>query len=189
MILWTIQPTEIMEVVNNTGSFTCDVSKSENYEDFKDAYLWLVSEMDKRNIPHPEGIDLPLWAWHTRDWKHKKPDLRNIGLGCSGQKCVCIEFEIDDDKVLLSDYDNWHFVLNKWWLDDSTCDKEWEKLHEWYDKQPYDVRNKLMVESWQKVFDIKPYENDWFAKGRYVQATFWELKNEMIKEVRYFTAR
>ena len=58
--------------------------------------------MDKRQITHPKDLTLPLWAWHTRDWKHKKPDLRNIGLGTPGEKSVCIEFEIDDKVCFIS---------------------------------------------------------------------------------------
>lgn len=189
MRLWTIQPAEIMDMINSVGKFTCDINKNENYEDFKEAYLWLVSEMDKRGILRPEGLQLPLWAWHTRNWKHKKPDLRESGLGCKGEKSVCIEFEIDDNAVLLSDFDNWHGVLNKWWLDGSKSETECDKLWEWYEKQPRDVQKKLMVESWQKIFDIEPEENEWFSKGRYVQATFWELRKEMIRQVKYFTAR
>ena len=80
MRLWTIQPVEVVNILERDGVFTCDPEKSEYYNAFYDAYLWIAAEMDKRNIPHPDGIKLPLWAWHTRDWKHKKPDLRTTGL-------------------------------------------------------------------------------------------------------------
>ena len=95
MKLWTIQPVEVMDIVNTTGIFRCDEDKSDNFKDFHDAYLWLVKQMDARNIKHPSDVELPLWAWHTRNWEHKKPDLRNIGYGIAGEQYVCIEFEID----------------------------------------------------------------------------------------------
>lgn len=81
MRLWTIQPVEVVNILERDGVFTCNPEKSEYYNDFHDAYLWIAAEMDKRNIQHPDGLKLPLWAWHTRDWKHKKPDLRTTGLG------------------------------------------------------------------------------------------------------------
>lgn len=91
MRLWTIQPVEVVNILERDGVFTCNPEKSEYYNDFHDAYLWIAVEMDKRNIPHPDGLKLPLWAWHTRDWKHKKPDLRTTGLGTPGKSYACIE--------------------------------------------------------------------------------------------------
>lgn len=189
MRLWTVQPLEAVEILERDGVFTCDECLSINWGDFHDAYVWLVDEMDNRNIHHPEGLTLPLWAWHTRNWKHKKPDFRTIGLGCPGHRYVCIEFEIDDKDVLLSDYDNWHFVLNRSWFDDSKNEEEWEKLHEWYDSLDWPTREKMMLESWQKIFDVEPEKTDWGCKGAYVQATFWELRKDMVKDIKYFTAR
>ena len=189
MKLWTIQPPEVVEILRTEGVFRCDEAKAEWYEDLCDAYQWLVREMDKRNIPHPEGVTLPIWAWHTRDWKHKKPDFRTIGLGTPGKQYACIEFEIPDNKVLLSDYDNWHYVLNGGWFDDSKNENDWNTLHEWYDLLPYDAQKDLMVKSWQKIFDVTPVKDKWCSKGQYVQATFWELKQDMVCAVKYFTAR
>lgn len=83
MKLWTVQPQEVISIIEKTGEFICDETKSD--KDFRKAYEWIAKEMDKRHIVHPEGLVLPLWAWHTRDWKHKKPDLRNIGLGTPGE--------------------------------------------------------------------------------------------------------
>lgn len=45
------------------------------------------------------------------------------------------------------------------------------------------------LKSWQKVFDVNAFENEFCQNGRYIQATFWKLTKEMITDVRYFTAR
>lgn len=189
MILWTIQPPEVIDILQNTGVFTCNTSKSENFDDFHDAYLWIASKMDEHDIYHPTGLTLPLWAWHTRNKKHKKPDFRTIGLGTPGERYACIEFEIPDNQVLLSDYDNWHYVLNKSWFDDSQNEKEWDKLHDWFDSLPMETRYKLRKESWNKIFNIEPIENEWYSQGSYIQATFWTLTIDMVRNVKYFTAR
>lgn len=189
MILWTIQPPEIVNMIENTGQFTCDTSLSENYQDFHNAYLWIADEMDKRKIHHPKDVQLPLWAWHTFNWKHKKPDFRGTGLGTPKHQYACIEFEIPDDQVLLSDHNHWHFVLNNSWFDDSTNEEEFDKLHNWFDSLKPTERETLKQDSWQKIFDVTPVHTNWLQTGRYVQATFWTLKKDMIRDIKYFTAK
>lgn len=188
MRVWTMQPVKVWEQLERDGVFRCDEKLSVNGEDFKDSYAWMIEQMDKR-IAHPENCTLPIWAWYKYDWKNKKPDLRRTGFGNKGEKSVCIELEIPDDEVLLSDFNAWHYVLNHSWLDDSKNEDEWDKLHEWYDNLPGEERYKLCVESWQKIFDIEPYQDDWSTKGSYVQAVFWEIKKEYIKKIQFFVAR
>lgn len=189
MRVWTIQPPEVVDILNNEGVFRCDEELSVNYADFYDAYNWLVNEMDNKGIVHPEGATLPMWAWHTRAWKNKKPDLRNAGLGEKGKKSVCLELEIPDEEVLLSDFTAWHYVLNNMWFDDSEDEDEWKKLILWYDSLEVEERDRLRRESWQRIFDVSPAKTDWYSRGEYVQATFWEIRKEMVKDIHYFTAR
>ena len=144
MILWTIQPKSTLDIIKEKGVFTCDTNKSEWYNssnEFHRAYDWLVKEMDNKGIYHPKGLQLPLWAWHTIEYKHQKPDYYEMGFGEEGDELVCIEFEIPDNEVLLSDFDNWSLMVN----------------------------------------------NDIRIAGSYIQATFWQLKKEMIRKVEYFT--
>ena len=183
MRLWTIQPISVIDILEKTGEYTCEKSLSINYEDFRDAYEWLVKQMDKKNIVHPDGLELPLWAWHTYDGIQQQPNVEEVkGPG----KCVCIEFEIPDNKVCLTDYNAWHYVLNRWWLDDSTNEEEWDKNHEWFDNLNFKTQDKIMKESWKKIFDITFIDTDWSCNGKYVQATFWKLEKSMIKSVKYF---
>ena len=193
MRLWTIQPIEVWEELNKKGYFICNPIKADYISDkewnFKEAYDWLVGQMEYRIGRRPNGVSYPIWAWHTRDWKHKKPDLRNIGLGNKGEKSVCIEVEVPDNQVVLTDFDVWHFVLNKWYFDDSYSEEEWEKLHAKYDRLDSDGKEKVKIQSWQKVFDVSPFQNEWCQRGRYIQATFWVLYLKDVKDVRFFTAR
>lgn len=189
MRLWTIQPPEVVDIINTTEQFTCDTTLSENYKDFHDAYHWLVNEMDKRNITHPQHLTLPLWAWHTRNAKHKKPDFRYMGLGVRGTRYACIEFEIPDNQVLLSDYDKWHNVLNKSWYDDSTNESEFDELQAWFDTLEPQERHKLTIDSWQKIFDTTYRKSQWDSNGEYIQATFWVLEKSMIRDIKYFIAK
>lgn len=188
MRVWTMQPIEVWEQLERDGTFCCDEKFAENAKDFKDSYAWLIEQMDKR-INHPSECNLPIWAWYRYDWVNKKPDLRHTGFGYKGEKSVCIELEVPDNEVLLSDFNAWHYVLNSCWYDDSKNEEEWEQLHDWFDNLPGEEREKLRIESWQKIFNIEPVRSEWASNGRFVQAVFWEIKKEYIKKVQFFTAR
>ena len=189
MRLWTIQPPEVIKIIEENGEFTCDTRLSENYSDFHDAYIWLVKQMDFKNIFHPENLDLPLWAWYRYDGKNTQPDLESGMFGIPNQKYACIEFEIPDNQVLLSDFNAWHYVLNNSWNDDSKNEEEWEKMQDDFDKLDGETKQKLREKSWQKMFDITLKKSDWNSNGYYVQATFWRLEKSMIKNVKYFTEK
>ena len=132
MRLWTIQPVEVWTKLVSDKVFHCDPEKSVLISDadatlsFKEPYDWIVRQMMQRIGEEPEGVKYPIWAWHTRNWENKKPDLRCCGYNEPGTKCVCIEFEIDDNKVLLSDFDGWHFVLSNGYYDQSGSEDEAE---------------------------------------------------------------
>ena len=190
MLLWTMQPVEVYDALKKNGVYRCDITKSDyaSYEQFTDAYDWMKEQLTDR-CGNPKHIKDMVWAWHTYDGKHKKPDLRHTGFGKKGEKEVCLEIDIPDNEVLLSDFDEWHNVLNRWFCDNSQNEEEWEHIQEELDNLPGDVRDKKIRESWQRIFDIKQYKTDWRSNGYYVQAVFWELKLEQIKKVQYFTAR
>ena len=189
MKLWTIQKSEVLDILERDGAYRTNTKLCENAE-LLDAYDWLNTYLEEKDAK-PEDVDYPIWAWYRHNSKEKKPDLRRAEYDAPGTKCVCLELEVPDEKVLLSDYDNWHAVLNQWWLDDSKNEEEWDKLHEWYDRLPLEERKTLMEKSWEKIFDIELREDitNWNSNGEYVQAVFWELKKEYVKKVQYFTAR
>ena len=73
----------------------------------------------------PDGVNYPIWAWHTVDWKHQKPDLAKTEFRKKGNQ-VCIELEMPEDKVLLSDEEMWHFVLNDYFIGDSENEEDFD---------------------------------------------------------------
>lgn len=190
MILWTIQPKNTLDIIKEKGVFTCDTTKSEWYNssnEFHRAYDWLVKEMDNRGIYHPKELQLPLWAWHTIEYKHQKPDYYEMGFGKEGDELICIEFEISDNEVLLSDFDNWLLILNNDFVTECNNGKEWDEEQQWLDNLPEDKRKTAIINSWQRIFNLEAVNNDIRIAGSYIQATFWQLKKEMIRKVEYFT--
>ena len=179
MRLWTIQPLEVLEIIKQKGEFVCNPNYSDS--DFKSAYYWLVKQMDNRGIEHPYGLELPIWAWYKTDWENKKPDLEQEDFSDSKKNLVCIELEIDDKDVLLTDFYAWHYVLNDSFLDSSHDEKEWDLQHEWYDALAPEKRQIVKEESWNDIFNVTPTQNGWITRGRKVQAVFWKITKDMIK--------
>ena len=41
--------------------------------------------------------------------------------------------------------------------------------------------------NWEGAFDLTYIDNDWVHRGDSIQATFWELRKEDIRRVKFFT--
>ena len=54
------------------------------------------------------GVTLPVWAWYQWEGVRKKPDLRKErwANGFEGEEFVCLECDIPDEEVVLSDFDS-----------------------------------------------------------------------------------
>lgn len=191
MRLWTIQPKEVYEQLINNGYVTCDPTLAHNIVDnsFTKAYKYIVKLMQSRGIVKPSNVDYPIWAWHTYNWKHHKPDLRTLKFGKRGDKKLCIELEVPDNEVLLTDFDAWHFVLNDCYFDTSTNEKEYDRQHDWFDRLPAKQRERVKIRSWERITDVSKFKSDWISRGAYVQATFFVLKAEYVRKVQEFTCR
>lgn len=194
MKLWTIQLPEVfLQNLNENKAYRTDASKID-WPEFLPAYDWLCKHLEAKS-PRPEGVSYPIWAWHTFAGKRKKPDLRYSGYGTRGTKLVCLELEIPDDKVLLSDFELFHFCLNKWWLDPEVFnnpnynEETYDKNHAWFKSLSPERQQEELEKSWRQILDVTPFESDWIRRGSDIQAIFWELKPEYIRKVQFFTAR
>ena len=121
------------------------------WDDFSDPYQWMMRQMNKRILSY-EG-EYPIWVWTERQ------DLRRSGYFKSGIRGVQLELNIPDEKVLLSDFNAWHFVLNNDSLlidDEENISKEesWERIFdfdflvnqlEWGDIDPQGVTGKVLL--------------------------------------------
>ena len=104
--------------------------------DFLAAYEWMVQQMALR-LPQFGG-GYPVWVWPTR------PIWRDGSFG-KPQALVLIEAKLTQDRVLLSDFQSWHAVLNKFPI----LAHQDEKIE--------------MQASWERIFDFEFLENspDW----------------------------
>ncbi len=192
MLLWTIQPERVWRPLKKEKIFRCNPEKSvylNGKDDFSAAYDWLVAQMEKRIGKRPEGITYPVWAWHTFDWKHRKPDLRDHYFSAFYGTHTCIEIDIPEKNVLLSDEENWHFVLNDLFYTGAKSEKEYDRLEAEYDSLPEEEKCKARGRSWEQIFEVEPIETEWHRQGCYVQAVFWELRLSQVRKVTWFGRR
>ena len=187
MTLWTMQPVQIWNMIQETGVYRCNPAKSSMLElEFTSKYSWLIRQMEKRIGPPPDGVEYPVWAWHTQKWKHTMPDLRSErwSYGSGDEEYTCIEFELPDNQVLLSDFDAWCIILNDGLPGESEAESD--RMDAYYDTLTPDEQEAFKNENWQGAFDLTPMDNDWMTRGRWIQATVWKLRKEMIRDVRFF---
>lgn len=138
-------------------------------KEFRAAYEWLAVQMKSRVASSPKDAQYPFWAWALIDGVSKKPDLRRTEFNNYVGENVVLEIEIPDIDVLLSDEENWHYVLNDWYLHDvSDNEGKWEKTDMWFDGLPPDTKDSVKQKSWERIFDKDDPDNDW----KFVQATF-----------------
>ena len=79
MILWTIQPLAVYNLLQSTGVYRCDPSLA-FMRDYPLQYRWLCDQMSKRISPPPGGVIYPVWAWYQWEPKRKRPDLIADGI-------------------------------------------------------------------------------------------------------------
>lgn len=177
MILWTIQELAAWEKLQRDGLLRSDGRRIPRYCRY--AYQWMADQMRLRlHAPHGR---FPLWGWYRWQGKeHIKPDLRTSGYLTKDTSGVRIEFAIPESKVLLSDVDVLHCVLNGWFL--SLCEKEDKDFTEeleragiqqrWPYSEPF---NSQVISSWQHIFNLEAGDTEWRGPlyERSVQANFW----------------
>ena len=179
MQLYTIQPENLYEKllkekeITNNGDFLSDFGK-----DFSGQYKWMAEQMLLHGIKKTQGAKYPCWAWYKYSTKSNRPDLRHAGHAVRGTKCVCMELAIPDKAVLLSNFDLWHCVLNDMPVFEEA---DWDSSYAAYKALSIKEQFKIKEKSWEKIF------TDFYDSP--IQATFWQLTFQNVREVRFFTAR
>jgi hypothetical protein len=191
--IWTIQPAGLYEVLKAKHVLFVDGRRCAR--SFPHAYQWMIEQM-RRRLP-PSKARFPWWGWYRYDGiRRPKPDLRASAHLPTGRRGVRIELCVDDNQVLLSDFINWHAVLNHGFLGrDETEHEQFRREEEkvgcypWA-QYPEPLRSRIRT-SWERIFDLGTREHD--GRGRFhptmIQATFWELRHKDVTDVTSFTAR
>lgn len=117
-------------------------------------------------------------------------DLRKREFGVKGERRVRLTIKVPPDLVLLSDEEDWHHVLNGWFVTDTEAESDlWDMREKTWPREQY---QQAMRQSWEKIFDLnRPQDPDWGRNGpsQYVQACFWVLEADMVVGERWFIPR
>lgn len=199
MILWTIQKEEAWEQLKKQGYITGTTEHIE--KSFIPSYRWIVNQMKKRlgNLPHEENA-LPIWAWYQWGNSEKsRPDLRFGGHLPRNERGVRIEFNCPENKALLSDFVLWHYVLNYWYLPESSAADEGfeielqEQALSFFETKPlpHTEYHKKIVKSWNKIFNLDWSDPDLALPKdqKSIQATVWQLEIAQVRSYTYFKSR
>ena len=184
-ILWTIQNEAAFEQFIKTGVLRADPDHIAFDGDFRKEYDWMVAQMRERIGAPPVGVEYPVWAWYQWEGKRGRRDLRHSGYAKRGTPMVQIGFEIDAKDFLLSDFADWHFVLNNSYLADN--EQEWD---DFYANGGEDKQDEIRT-SWLKIFDLQRYAPRWTGdpSRQSIQATLWEVKRSQIIKIEHFLAK
>lgn len=200
MTLWTIQHEEAYQVLAKTGV----LHANEQHLMFEEEYEWMAEQMKQKLGNPPKGVHYPMWAWYQWEGKRKRRDLRCGGYEKRGTPMVQITFEIEPEKVLLSDFDEWGRILNYGYLsvdeqDDGRFDAEVKVSgYQHCDLSELSIQEHTMlqlrekvIQSWQRVFDLQRHTPGWdyAPEEKSIQATFWELRMEQVRKVEHFLAK
>ena len=196
MRLWTIQESIFLKELEVSGTYRC---RSINFPpEWGVAYNWMIKQMNIQ-LGLPKYKDqYPIWAW-SQYWNatKRKPDLRKSSHLASGTQGLRIEFEKNENEVLLSDFMMWHMPLNDFFLAmneraDDLYDDEIKNYN--LERKSHQLPKHLIKKkeaSWQAIFDLD-LVNDYYSEKREeksIQGCLWEIKAEEIIKIDHFTAR
>jgi len=204
MILWSIVTEKAWGHLHSKGCLRA--SRRHVDQDFLVCYHWMARQMERRlTTPRPSKDAMPIWTWYQ--WKGAarcRPDLRARGHLPKGVRGVRVELQVADDRVLLSDFDLWHYVLNYWYLPKTEEDGEaFEKklaraglsFYKCDHQHPLSHAQfcREIERSWERIFEVGWADQRRAIasppKKKSIQATMWEILLDDVVQVKAFTAR
>ena len=72
MILWTIHPLTVYELIQRMDVYRCDPARC-SMPEFAEQYDWLSKRMTDMIGQPPIGVKYPVWAWYKQNGKHCRP--------------------------------------------------------------------------------------------------------------------
>ena len=178
MRLYTVQPLEVVEQLVKNGRFVCDIAKSwaddEDNPSYLESYDWLVKRMAEKIGPAPQDVKYPVWAWFRHDMESLK-----YGAPCEvGGKRAIVTIEVDDSRVVLSDFWRWEETafmgipyVNESEFEDDDVMAEYDRIEA--------LGKEAVKETWNEVFNLDDKESP-------IQATLWEIHEEDVVSIEYF---
>ncbi|RRD44948.1 DUF3841 domain-containing protein [Buchananella hordeovulneris] len=177
LTLWTMQPPDIWAQLRAGRTVRAEVDRCHAAAGPEGlgarrvaAYEWIAAQLARRD-PRPPGVRWPLWAWWCiGEDGPVRPDLRRYRQSEPG---VMLELRVAARRVLLSDLDGWHNVLNDefngrgltwYWEEKAAAAGDAARLR-WLERRKR--------HSWRRCLAVHP--------ARPTQAVLWEIRPEDVK--------
>ena len=183
MKLWTIQTHGwLQELMTKKEKFA---SYSRVDHDWRLHYKWMAKQMTERIGTDQQKC--PTFAWYKYFEKHRKPDLRQSCHLPPGIPGIRVELEIDEEKILLSQFEMWNSILNRDYISENERDNQ--KYCELVDTGK--GTNKMIVDSWDRIFDLQFGDWRWWGERseRGIQACIGSVSIEQVRKIDFFIAR
>ncbi|MDG1581011.1 DUF3841 domain-containing protein [Pseudomonas sp. GOM6] len=175
---WIIIEAEAWAQLQVAGELVCPESFAAPGEEFQTAYSWMRQQMTAAGVlPPGEGLS-PWWVWVQRAGGHSAPYLEDL----AGVRApVVLELALPASDLVLSCFDAWHAVLNRWFLyQDQAESDEFEALEA---AGSPDAESRLR-HSWLNVFDLGHLYGDATPlSARSVQGCIWALRLDQVTRV------
>lgn len=200
MKLYTFQPNFIWETIQRDGFYhPFDLFDKNEFlkEDldlgwsFAQSYNWLKEKMLEKGVFYKQYNQHIIWAWKQWYGNKSKPDKRYASVfSFYNEPFVMMELNIDSSRVLLTDYDAWHFVLNYWYLGKEEESEAFSEKFNYYKEKPLLnlEADQEIKKSWEQIFDLENVRTllEYPREQQCVQATFFEIFLNDVKKVYYF---
>lgn len=203
MKLWTFQTANVAETLKSGNEYVCNPKLSTLLYDEEDpdygeiffrGYDYIAEKLGEIS-PKPEGVVYPTWSWYNTEdasarevLQHFKDDYKD-----TSEEFVLIELEVPNNEVLLSNFAEFHDVLNNHTSENDSyflnvcgshdCDEyEYDGGYLWCEthwKEVFDLMDEATDEekksSWNKyVIDSIDYDVD------FIQACFWKITPDQV---------
>ncbi|UKS27356.1 DUF3841 domain-containing protein [Paenibacillus sp. HWE-109] len=166
---WTLQE----EVVWNEAVKIGYLEGKQEYAMYPAEYIWMMAQMKQRLENYNDKY--PIWLWI------KKPDMRSASHFKSYTRCVRLTIDLEEENVLVSDFEDWHSVLNNGFNADN--EQEYDDFYE----------GKLKItkeESWERIFELERIQDPlWSGVRDWLQGVTGRIDINKVKKVEHFISR
>lgn len=185
MVLYSYQKPEAVENLKKDG-FLRLVKKDRKLTTLQDldnigfdkAYEFIIHEMSAKFPKKFKDTYYPIWAWYINGGEI--PPTESLDECHKG--LFRLKIEIDDSRVLLSDFDMFCYLAGYGYYFDIG-----KKQHRLYEGK-YGMPDEFFYPNWREMFKLHRKRGNQFCfnyKKESVQATFWELFIEDVTEIKF----
>lgn len=177
--IWSLQHPEALALLRRGQTYRVSQAAvrrhgefSEDWKHFRSAYGWMEDQFRLRVGPLPTSRAL-VWAWYK-----PKPDIRKGMWRDVPRPFVLLTLRVDPNRVLVSDWEDWHQVLNDAPIAPRGLEHDGEAWDRWADKAYAWPKAKKQA-TWSRIFQPA-------SMGSYCQAVIAEIRPSDVVTVKLY---